>query len=33
MPTLFYTREKTLFASTLKLHVVAEEGVYLAYSR
>lgn len=33
LPTLFYTREKTLFASSLKLRVVAEEGVDLAYSR
>lgn len=33
LPTLFYTREKTIFASTLELHMVAEEGTDLAYSR
>ena len=33
LPTLFYTHERNLFASTLKLHVVAAEGVDLAYSR
>ncbi len=33
LPTLFYTREKTLFTSALELHLVTEEAVDLAYSR
>ncbi len=33
LPTFFYTREKTLFASTFKLDVISEEAADLAYSR
>ncbi len=32
LPTVFYLREKSLFASTLKLQVVSEEDGDLAYS-
>lgn len=33
LPTLFYTHENHLFASTVKLQVVSEEDTDLAYSR
>ena len=33
LPTLYYTREKGLFASTIKLDVMSKEGADLAYTR